>query len=61
MVKRIQMLNKFNHLKAGQYGVYADVAYFRSWIDTTVSANGGAAYCPGEYSEASPALLKHSC
>merc|ERR1711892_295988 len=28
---------------AGQYGVYGDVAYFRSWIDTTVS---GAKYCP---------------
>eukprot|EP00091_Calanus_sinicus_P021690 TRINITY_DN6539_c0_g1_i2.p1 TRINITY_DN6539_c0_g1~~TRINITY_DN6539_c0_g1_i2.p1 ORF type:complete len:207 (+),score=74.87 TRINITY_DN6539_c0_g1_i2:259-879(+) len=31
---------------AGQYGVYGDVAYFRSWVDTTVSSNGGATYCP---------------
>ena len=42
----------FNHVKAGRYIGYADVAYFRSWIDTTVSANGGATYCPGEYSKA---------
>jgi len=32
--------------QAGQYGVYGDVAYFRTWIDTTVAANGGAKYCP---------------
>ena len=31
---------------AGQYGVYGDVAYFRTWVDSTVAANGGAKYCP---------------
>merc|ERR1712106_234833 len=30
----------------GQYGVYGDVAYFRTWVDSTVSSNGGAKYCP---------------
>jgi len=30
----------------GQYGVYGDVAYFRTWVDSTVSGNGGAKYCP---------------
>jgi len=30
----------------GQYGVYGDVAYFRTWIDTNVASNGGAKYCP---------------
>ena len=33
------------HVKAGKYGVYGDVAYFRPWIDYTVSINGGAKYC----------------
>merc|ERR1711892_1018298 len=30
----------------GQYGVYGDVAYFRTWVDSTVSSNGGAKCCP---------------
>merc|ERR1712106_203535 len=30
----------------GQYGVYGDVAYFRTWVDSSVSGNGGAKYCP---------------
>ena len=29
----------------GKYGVYRDVAYFRAWIDSTVSENDGAKYC----------------
>ena len=29
----------------GKYGVYGDVAYFRAWIDSTVSGNNGAKYC----------------
>merc|ERR1712013_834078 len=29
-----------------QYGVYGDVAYFRTWVDTNVANNGGAKYCP---------------
>ena len=36
------------HAKAGKYGVYGDVAYFRPWIDYTVSNNGGAKYCQGK-------------
>merc|ERR1711970_364596 len=32
--------------EAGLYGVYGDVAFFRSWIDTTITNNGGAKYCP---------------
>jgi hypothetical protein len=38
----------FNDVKAGKYGVYGDVAYFRPWIDYTVSHNGGAKYCHGK-------------
>jgi len=30
----------------GQYGVYGDVAYFRTWVDSTLNNNGGAQYCP---------------
>jgi len=30
----------------GLYGVYGDVAYFRSWIDTFTADNGGPKYCP---------------
>ena len=30
----------------GQYGVYGDVAYFRTWVDTNVANNGGVKYCP---------------
>jgi len=30
----------------GQYGVYGDVAYFRTWVDSTLDNNGGAQYCP---------------
>merc|ERR1719369_279277 len=32
--------------REGTYGVYGDVAFFRSWIDTTIRNNGGAKYCP---------------
>jgi len=31
---------------AGKYGVYGDVAFFKTWIDTNVGENGGATYCP---------------
>jgi len=31
--------------QAGQYGVYGDVAYFRTWIDMSMAANGGAKQC----------------
>ena len=27
------------------YGVYAEVAKLRGWIDTTIAANGGATFC----------------
>ena len=27
------------------YGVYAEVAQLRTWIDATIAANGGATYC----------------
>jgi len=30
----------------GQYGIYGDVAFFRTWVDTNVASNGGAKYCP---------------
>ena len=48
------MITLYNHGdyvindKAGKYGVYGDVAYFRPWIDYTVSHNGGAKYCRGK-------------
>jgi len=29
----------------GLYGVYAEVAQLRTWIDATIAANGGATYC----------------
>ena len=29
----------------GMYGVYAEVAKLRSWIDTKIEENGGAAFC----------------
>jgi len=29
----------------GQYGVYAETAYYRGWIDVNIEANGGAQYC----------------
>jgi len=32
--------------EAGQYGVYGDVAYFRSWLDQQMTDNGGSAFCP---------------
>jgi secreted trypsin-like serine protease len=31
----------------GLYGVYAEVAQFREWIDTTIAAKGGATFCTG--------------
>ena len=36
------------HVKAGKYGVYGEVAYFRPWIDYIVSIHGGAKYCQGK-------------
>ena len=33
----------------GIYGVYAEVAKYRQWIDTTVTEEGGANYCPVEW------------
>lgn len=32
--------------RANQYGVYAETAVYREWIDTTVAGDGGATYCP---------------
>ena len=32
-------------LQEGLYGVYAEVAELRTWIDTKIAANGGATYC----------------
>jgi len=29
----------------GQYGVYAETAFYRNWIDTNIEANGGISYC----------------
>jgi len=29
----------------GQYGVLADVPFFRTWIDETIAAKGGATFC----------------
>jgi len=31
--------------KEGLYGVYADVPFFRTWIDETIAAKGGATFC----------------
>jgi len=31
--------------REGLYGVYADVPYFRTWIDETIAAKGGATFC----------------
>ena len=33
------------HFQAGLYGVYADVPFFRTWIDETIAAKGGATFC----------------
>jgi len=32
--------------QGGLYGVYADVAFYKTWIDTSINDNGGAEYCP---------------
>jgi len=32
----------------GQYGVYAETAFYRGWIDKNIQDNGGAEYCPVE-------------
>jgi len=29
----------------GLYGVYGEVAFFRSWIDSTIAENGGGEFC----------------
>merc|ERR1712130_161976 len=31
--------------REGLYGVYADVSFFRTWIDETIAAKGGATFC----------------
>jgi len=31
--------------REGLYGVYADVPFFRTWIDQTIAAKGGATFC----------------
>lgn len=28
------------------YGVYAEVAKLRAWVDTKIAENGGATFCP---------------
>ena len=33
-------------VQEGLYGVYADVPFFRTWIDETIRAKGGATFCP---------------
>ena len=33
------------YLQAGLFGVYAEVSFFRTWIDQTMIANGGAVLC----------------
>ena len=33
-------------LQDGLYGVYAEVAKLRAWIDAKIAANGGATFCP---------------
>ena len=30
----------------GLYGVYAEVAQLRTWIDAKIAANGGTTFCP---------------
>merc|ERR1712013_848616 len=32
----------------GQYGVYAETAFYQGWIDKNIQDNGGAEYCPVE-------------
>ena len=32
-------------LQEGLYGVYAEVAQLRTWVDEKIAANGGATYC----------------
>ena len=34
-----------NSLQEGLYGVYAEVAQLRTWVDEKIAANGGATYC----------------
>ena len=35
----------YYYLQAGLYGVYAEVSYFRTWIEQTMLAYGGAVLC----------------
>ena len=42
----ITFLPKYS--KEGQYGVYAETAFYRGWIDKNIQDNGGAEYCPVE-------------
>ena len=38
---------KLSHIpQDGLYGVYAEVAQIRTWIDAKIAANGGATFCP---------------
>jgi secreted trypsin-like serine protease len=41
------MVNSLTEIwtQAGLYGVYAEVAQFRDWIDSTIAAGGGATFC----------------
>ena len=36
---------QFSLLQDGMYGVYAEVAKLRDWIDGKISENGGATFC----------------
>jgi len=36
----------FGCAREGLYGVYADVPFFRTWIDETIRVKGGATFCP---------------
>ena len=40
-------VHKISHSPSqdGLYGVYAEVAKHRTWIDEKIAANGGASFC----------------
>ena len=39
-------LIEFGPVKAGKYGVYTDVSFYRGWIQEQFDANGGATLVP---------------